>query len=60
MLQIIKVGNYMKSNHDASRVVSGEGVAPCVKGNHMTVTAVLVVEDDEEEKNNNFLCNERS
>jgi DNA (cytosine-5)-methyltransferase 1 len=35
------VGNYMPSNHDASRVVSTDGVAPCVKENHGTVTGIL-------------------
>ena len=35
------VGNYMPSNHDASRVVSTEGVAPCVKENHGTVTGIV-------------------
>lgn len=39
--EIIVLGNYMPSNHDASRVVSGGGVAPTVKENHGTVTAVL-------------------
>jgi hypothetical protein len=32
----------MKSNHDASRIVSSSGCAPCVKENHGTVTATLV------------------
>lgn len=40
------VGNYMPSNHDASRVVSIDGVAPCVKENHGTVTGIL----EEQEK----------
>ena len=35
------VGNYMPSNHDASRVVATDGVAPCVKENHGTVTGIL-------------------
>lgn len=35
------VGNYMPSNHDASRVVSTEGVAPCVKENHGTITGIV-------------------
>ena len=34
------VGNYMPSNHDASRVVDIEGIAPTVKENHGTVTAI--------------------
>ena len=39
--KIIVVGNYMPSNHDASRIVDEEGIAPCVKENHGTVTGVL-------------------
>ena len=35
------VGNYMPSGHDASRVVDENGLAPTVKENHGTVTAVL-------------------
>lgn len=42
MNEIIILGNYMNSNHDASRIVSVEGVAPCVKENHGTITAVLI------------------
>lgn len=34
------VGNYMPSGHDASRIVNEEGLAPTVKENHGTVTAV--------------------
>ena len=34
------IGNYMPSGHDASRVVGIDGVAPCVKENHGTVTAI--------------------
>lgn len=49
MNEIIVLGNYMPSNHDASRCVSVCGIAPCVKGNHMTVTAILVIEDDTDE-----------
>jgi len=48
--EIIILGNYMKSNHDASRIVDVRGVAPCVKENHGTVTAVVVEEND---KNDN-------
>jgi DNA (cytosine-5)-methyltransferase 1 len=39
--QIGIVGNYMPSNHDASRIVSVDGLAPTVKENHGTVTAIL-------------------
>ncbi len=38
----IKVlGNYMPSNHDASRIVDSNGLAPTVKENHGTVTAII-------------------
>ena len=36
------IGNYTPSNHDASRVVDSNGIAPTVKENHGTVTAVNV------------------
>lgn len=37
----IKVeGNYMPSNHETSRVVDTNGIAPTVKENHGTVTGV--------------------
>lgn len=39
------VGNYMPSGHDASRIVDSKGIAPTVKENHGTVTAII------EEKN---------
>lgn len=39
--KIMQVGNYMPSNHDASRVVDTNGIAPCVKENHGTVTGIL-------------------
>lgn len=35
------VGNYMPSNHDASRIVDENGLAPTIKENHGTVTAVI-------------------
>lgn len=35
------VGNYSQSGHDASRIVSPDGLAPTVKENHGTVTAVV-------------------
>lgn len=37
---IIVLGNYSPSGHDASRIVDENGVAPTVKENHGTVTAV--------------------
>lgn len=41
-IPIIKtIGNYMPSGHDASRIVDSEGLAPTVKENHGTVTAVV-------------------
>lgn len=36
------VGNYMPSNHNASRIVDSNGIAPTVKENHGTVTAVTI------------------
>ena len=38
--EIKVVGNYMPSNHDASRVVDIDGIAPTVKENHGTITAI--------------------
>ena len=38
--QINVVGNYSPSGHEASRIVDGNGLAPMVKENHGTVTAV--------------------
>ena len=35
------VGNYSPSNHDASRIVDTDGLAPTVKENHGTVTALV-------------------
>ena len=40
--KIITIGNYMPSNHDASRIVNNEGLAPTVKENHGTVTATNI------------------
>lgn len=37
--QIMVLGNYMPSGHEASRIVDSEGLAPTVKENHGTVTA---------------------
>lgn len=36
------IGNYSPSSHDASRIVSSDGLAPTVKENHGTVTATNV------------------
>ena len=38
--QINVVGNYSPSGHDASRIVATDGLAPTVKENHGTVTAI--------------------
>lgn len=38
---IQKVGNYSKSGHNASTIVSGEGISPTVMENHGTVTAAV-------------------
>ena len=35
------IGNYSPSNHDASRIVSQNGIAPTVKEKHGTVTATM-------------------
>ena len=51
MNNIKVIGNYMPSNHDASRVVCDEGIAPTVKENHGTVTAVRQQVKHEEEMN---------
>jgi DNA (cytosine-5)-methyltransferase 1 len=40
--RIIKEGNYSPSNHNASSIVNGEGIAPTVMENHGTVTAVKI------------------
>lgn len=39
--QITVLGNYMPSGHDASRIVDPDGIAPTVKENHGTVTAIV-------------------
>ena len=33
------IGNYSPSNHDASRIVHSDGLAPAIKENHGTITA---------------------
>lgn len=40
MIEVI--GNYSPSNHEASRIVDSDGLAPTVKENHGTVTATNV------------------
>lgn len=44
-VRIIVLGNYSPSGHDASRIVDVNGIAPTVKENHGTVTAVERVEE---------------
>ena len=48
--EIKVVGNYMPSNHDASRVVDIDGIAPTVKENHGTVTAIAEPQIDIKER----------
>jgi site-specific DNA-cytosine methylase len=38
---VVRVGNYSPSGHNASSIVSGDGIAPTVMENHGTVTAVV-------------------
>ena len=40
-LKINVIGNYSPSGHDASRIVDENGLAPTVKENHGTVTAIV-------------------
>ena len=47
---IIVLGNYSPSGHDASRIVDENGVAPTVKENHGTVTAVAIRESEQMNK----------
>ncbi len=49
------LGNYMPSNHDASRIVDSDGLAPTVKENHGTVTATVVGEKEYERTPLKFL-----
>lgn len=62
--EIIILGNYMQSNYDASRIVYIGGIAPCVKENYGTVTAILIGEDNENfsmpEIRENRICEEDS
>ena len=47
---IIVLGNCSPSGHDASRIVDENGVAPTVKENHGTVTAVAIRESEQMNK----------
>ena len=49
-VRIIVLGNYSPSGHDASRIVDVKGVAPTVKENHGTVTAVAIRESEQMNK----------
>lgn len=40
--EIIVIGNYSPSGHDASRIVHPDGIAPTVKENYGTITATIV------------------
>ena len=42
---IVILGNYSKSEYNATPVVSKYGIAPTVRENHGQVTAILEVED---------------
>mgnify|MGYP002672780507 FL=1 len=48
--EIKVVGNYMPSNHDASRVVDVDSIAPTIKENHGTVTAITEPQVDIKER----------
>lgn len=39
---IVTLGNYSPSGHEASRVLSIEGIAPTVKENHGTINAIAI------------------
>lgn len=39
---VVVLGNYSPSNHNASRIVDSEGIAPTVMENHGTITATIV------------------
>lgn len=54
--QIITEGNYSPSRHNASRVVSTEGISPTVMENHGTVTAII----DRLNKDECVVCEQRS
>jgi len=40
-LGVVTIGNYSPSNHNASRVVDNDGLAPTVMENHGTITAII-------------------
>jgi DNA (cytosine-5)-methyltransferase 1 len=46
---VVTIGNYSPSNHNASRIVDSNGLAPTVMENHGTVTATNVYSESEKE-----------
>lgn len=48
-LEVVVLGNYSPSKHNASRVVDSKGVAPTVMENHGTVTATVVKDKTDNE-----------
>lgn len=53
MKEIIVLGNYNESEHEASRIVSGWGISPTIKENYGTIVAVLVNEKASKDKTSN-------
>ncbi len=54
---LIVVGNYSPSGHNASRIVDPNGIAPTVMENHGTVTAIIERLKTENEKNKKLVEN---
>lgn len=50
MKEIIVLGNYCESGHEATRVVAVGGVSPTIKHNHGSVVAVLVKNETKDSK----------
>ena len=46
---VVTIGNYSPSNHNASRIVDSNGLAPTVMENHGTVTATNVYSESEKD-----------
>jgi DNA (cytosine-5)-methyltransferase 1 len=53
---VMVIGNYMPSNHNASRTVDSRGLAPTVKENHGTVSGVMYEEPLQREGWHNKAC----
>jgi DNA (cytosine-5)-methyltransferase 1 len=47
---VVTIGNYSKSNHNASRIVDSNGQAPTVMENHGTITATIVKSNNKNAK----------